>query len=75
MLEMRPDCEGCGVDVAADAVGAWICSFECTYCDACATGKLARSCPNCGGMLTLRPPRPTAKLAKFPASTQRRFRA
>ena len=36
MLEMRPDCERCGVDLPADAGGAFICSFECTYCAECA---------------------------------------
>ena len=32
MLEMRPDCERCGADLPADAGGAFICSFECTFC-------------------------------------------
>ena len=31
-LEMRPDCERCGTDLPAEAPGAFICSFECTYC-------------------------------------------
>ena len=31
MLEMRPDCEGCGADLPAEAPGAFICSFECTF--------------------------------------------
>lgn len=75
MLDMRPDCECCGIDVAPDAPGAWICSFECTYCEACAIDKLARTCPNCGGMVSPRPTRAAAKLAKYPASTLRRFRA
>ncbi|MEQ1639314.1 MAG: DUF1272 domain-containing protein, partial [Novosphingobium sp.] len=32
MLEMRPDCERCGIDLPAEAAGAFICSFECTFC-------------------------------------------
>src|SRR3546814_15831568 len=35
MLEMRPDCERCGTDLPAAAGGAFICSFECTFCAAC----------------------------------------
>ena len=72
MLAMRPDCEACGRDLPADAAGALICSFECTYCNACATGPLAGRCPNCGGDLQPRPLRVGAALLKFPASTERR---
>ncbi|WP_288487538.1 DUF1272 domain-containing protein, partial [uncultured Novosphingobium sp.] len=36
MLEMRPDCERCGTDLPAQAPGAFICSFECTFCAECA---------------------------------------
>jgi hypothetical protein len=35
-LEMRPDCQRCGSDLPAEAPGAFICSFECTYCATCA---------------------------------------
>ena len=35
-LEMRPDCERCGTDLPAYAPGAFICSFECTFCAECA---------------------------------------
>ena len=38
MLEMRPDCERCGVDLSADLPGAFICSFECTFCAHCKVG-------------------------------------
>src|SRR3546814_10020673 len=50
MLEMRPDCERCGRDLPADVHGAFICSFECTFCADCAD-KLDERCPNCGGDL------------------------
>jgi uncharacterized protein len=54
-LEMRSACEQCGAAVAADGA-AFICSFECTYCAACAE-ELRRVCPNCGGELVARPRR------------------
>lgn len=71
MLEMRPDCERCGRDLPADKHGAFICSFECTFCANCAD-KLEETCPNCGGDLLDRPMRHGAQLAKFPASTERK---
>ena len=72
MLEMRPDCERCGSDLAAEAPGAFICSFECTFCAACAEA-LDDRCPNCRGELMDRPTRAKALHAKFPPSTTRRF--
>jgi len=72
MLELRPDCERCGVDLPADVGGALICSFECTFCADCAAGPLAGRCPNCGGDLKVRPLRVGAALAKYPASAERK---
>jgi uncharacterized protein len=54
-LEMRPECERCGAPLAADGAAA-ICSFECTFCVACAE-SMAHVCPNCGGELVPRPRR------------------
>lgn len=73
MLEMRPDCERCGVDLPADEPGAFICSFECTFCAPCAEA-LDDRCPNCGGELMDRPTRMGKALANNPASTERKFR-
>ena len=73
MLEMRPDCERCGADLPADAGGAFICSFECSFCADCADA-LDERCPNCGGELLDRPTRVGAALAKNPASPERRFK-
>ncbi|MBP7135393.1 MAG: DUF1272 domain-containing protein [Sphingomonadaceae bacterium] len=73
MLEMRPDCERCGVDLPADFSGAFICSFECTFCADC-SDALDDRCPNCGGELVDRPTRSKAKLEKFPASLARKFK-
>ena len=74
MLAMRPDCERCGVGLPADQHGAFICSFECTFCAAC-TDALDERCSNCGGELTDRPVRSGTNLAQHPASTERKHSA
>lgn len=71
MLQLRPNCECCNTDLPPDSTEAWICSFECTFCAACAEGVLGGKCPNCGGELVRRPRRPAEKLGKYPASTER----
>jgi len=70
MLELRPNCEYCDRDLPPESLEARICSFECTFCAACAAGMAGR-CPNCGGDLVNRPRRPASKLAQHPASMQR----
>jgi hypothetical protein len=75
MLELRPNCECCDRDLPPEAGDAMICTFECTFCAACATNVLKGRCPNCGGNLVSRPIRPAAALAKFPASTKRVLKA
>jgi len=55
MLEMRSECERCQRALAPDSDDARICSFECTFCSACAA-ELG-TCPNCGGVLQVRPAR------------------
>ena len=74
MLELRPNCECCNKDLPAESAEARICSFECTFCVACAEGVLGGKCPNCGGELVARPRRPASKVAKYPASTQRVYK-
>jgi hypothetical protein len=71
VLKLKPNCECCDRDLAPDSPDARICSFECTFCATCAEGVLKGKCPNCGGELVRRPIRPAAKLAKYPASTER----
>lgn len=73
MLQMRPDCERCGADLPAEAPGAFICSFECTFCAHCAEA-LDDRCPNCAGELMDRPTRAKSLHAQFPPGTERRFR-
>jgi hypothetical protein len=74
MLELRPSCECCDKDLPPDAADAVICSFECTFCAACADEKLGGKCPNCGGNFAPRPIRPAGKLANNPPSTIRVFK-
>lgn len=75
MLELKPNCECCDMDLPPDAHDAVICTFECTFCEACASGVLGGLCPNCGGNFSPRPIRPASLLAKFPASTKRVVKA
>lgn len=63
MLEMRANCERCGAATPPEAPGAFICSFECTFCAVCAEA-LDDLCPNCGGELVDRPTRSKALQAK-----------
>ena len=71
MLKLKPSCECCDVDLPANSNAARICSFECTFCQNCATSNFDQTCPNCGGELVKRPVRPENMLEKFPASTSR----
>jgi hypothetical protein len=75
MLQLRPNCECCDRDLPPDSPDVRICSFECTFCRACAEEVLRGRCPNCGGELVRRPRRPAEKLAKFPASAERIVRS
>lgn len=70
MLELRPNCECCDVDLPPDA-DARICTYECTFCAHCVEHCLHGACPNCGGDFTPRPIRPAAMLEKDPPSTER----
>ena len=54
-LEMRTECERCGVALSAGG-DARICTFECTFCVSCAD-SMDGVCPNCGGELVARPRR------------------
>jgi hypothetical protein len=54
-LLMKSECERCDRPLPLDAADARICSYECTFCAACA--GLLGHCPNCGGELVPRPRR------------------
>ena len=80
MLELRPVCENCARPLAPDSTEARICSFECTFCAACAGGVLENVCPNCGGGFVPRPIRPAKNwrgdnhLGTYPPATAVRHR-
>jgi hypothetical protein len=71
VLDLRPNCECCDRDIAADSRDAFICTFECTFCRNCAEGELAGTCPKCRGELVRRPVRPSQLLLKYPARAER----
>ena len=58
MLELRPNCELCDVDLPPESEQARICSYECTFCATCVDEVLRNVCPNCGGGFQPRPVRP-----------------
>ncbi|MDO8330967.1 MAG: DUF1272 domain-containing protein [Fluviicoccus sp.] len=61
MLKMKNECEACHAATGLMDV-AYICSFECTFCEACST-RMGHVCPNCQGTLVLRPTRQRSPLA------------
>ena len=77
MLELRPNCELCDIDLPPVAAEARICTYECTFCASCVETVLSNVCPNCGGGFVPRPIRPAgewrpgAGLGNSPASTKR----
>jgi hypothetical protein len=58
MLELRPNCELCDIDLPVNSLEACICTYECTFCLSCVENKLNNVCPNCGGGFQARPIRP-----------------
>ena len=77
MLELRPNCELCDIDLPPASPEARICTYECTFCASCVQTVLHDVCPNCGGGFVPRPIRPAGEwrpgggLAHSPASTTR----
>ena len=80
MLELRPICEHCAKALPPASAEARICSFECTFCAACAETLLGNVCPNCGGGFVPRPVRPAHDwkggnfLGRYPAASKPRHR-
>jgi DNA-binding winged helix-turn-helix (wHTH) protein len=58
-LTMKGLCERCGLVLLASSE-VFICSYECTFCAACAEA-FDRRCPNCGGEQVRRPRRTAAQ--------------
>jgi two-component system, LytTR family, sensor kinase len=67
-LEVKTHCLKCGAALRADGL-AYICSYECTFCAACAS-EVEGSCPNCGGELVRRPRRSAAVVLAENASPE-----
>ena len=80
MLELRPSCENCNKALPPASTEARICTYECTFCAACAQDVLHNVCPNCGGGFVPRPIRPATNwrgdnfLGKDPASSKVKHR-
>ena len=74
MLEIKPNCECCDVDLPPSSHDARICTFECTFCVRCVEDVFGGICPNCGGNFAERPIRPVHLLGKSPAATKRTLR-
>lgn len=72
-LKMKAECQKCRRALAPDGE-AYICSYECTFCQACtqASGGL---CPNCEGELIRRPRRTTPILKVAARSSLRWWRS
>ena len=60
-LEMKTSCERCEAELLPGGT-AYICSFECTYCEKCAD-HLMHICPECEGELVRRPKRSAGRQA------------
>ncbi|CAM1347959.1 DUF1272 domain-containing protein [Tenacibaculum crassostreae] len=74
MLELRPNCEHCGVDLPNTSTEAMICSFECTYCKTCAIEIFQNVCPSCTGNFVPRPIRPKQYVEKYPPSAEKIYK-
>ena len=61
MLKMKTACETCQKETPSAGL-AYICSFECTFCESCAQSTYKGVCPNCSGELLLRPKRTRSPL-------------
>jgi hypothetical protein len=78
VLDLRPNCELCDVDLPPESQDARICSYECTFCAECVERRLENVCPNCGGGFVPRPIRPRGEwrsgtgLRHDPPDTRRR---
>lgn len=80
MLELRPNCEHCAVDLPPASTEAMICTYECTFCRTCVDEVLHDVCPNCAGGFQPRPIRPATAwvegvgVTHQPPTTERRHR-
>ncbi len=52
-MQFKPVCEKCETKLPPESI-AYICSYECTFCESCAM-EFNCVCPNCAGELVRRP--------------------
>ena len=71
MLELKTHCERCQCALPPESPNARICSYECTFCESCATQHLRGTCPNCQGELLPRPRRKLASERNMPVTLDR----
>lgn len=71
MLKMKKACEKCNAGTPPTAC-AFICSYECTYCENCATA-MSYICPNCSGNLVQRPFRTVSPLQALSRQVNRKL--
>lgn len=57
MLELKSQCEKCRKELPQESNEAYICSYECTFCEDCSIQVYNFICPNCNGNLEKRPKR------------------
>lgn len=53
-LEMKTKCQKCEEEKLDGQSNAYICVYECTFCEDCSV-EMSFNCPNCGGELVKRP--------------------
>ena len=75
MLLLKPSCECCDKNLPPDAPDAVICTYECTFCAACAAARFGGRCPNCGGNFSARPIRPPGHAREAPRLDEARAEA
>lgn len=71
MLKMKPHCETCRTPTGLTD-RAYICSYECTFCESCTTATGA-VCPNCKGNLVARPLRTKPPLQALGSQLSRKL--
>lgn len=57
MLELKPNCEKCNKELPHTSDEAYICSYECTFCEECSAETFKFICPHCQGNIEKRPKR------------------
>jgi uncharacterized protein len=70
MLKLKKNCETCDLPLLNGETPAYICTFECTFCQNCSEETHKKICPNCGGDLVSRPTRPEKYMGKFPQKSE-----